>query len=164
MLIVWLGAGSSSRVFPAGLLLGRRRSSERTSVFGGTGTFEEATWDRGEREQAFNMSFVYGAFGVALIGIGVLLDSFSGSPQPRQSSHAHRQPPDRQAEGKPDGEVHLEADDSHEEGNGPVPGSVKVAQQQHVQDSCCREHARQDGQREGCEKPREARAQREREE
>jgi hypothetical protein len=32
-------------------------------------------FDRAEREHAFNMSFVYGFFGVALIGVGVLLDS-----------------------------------------------------------------------------------------
>jgi hypothetical protein len=32
-------------------------------------------FDRAERDRAFNMSFVYGTFGVALIAVGVLLDS-----------------------------------------------------------------------------------------
>ena len=74
VLIVWLGHSSSSRVFPlafypGGVLLGAG------AVFGGTGTFEAEYWDRAGREHAFNMSFVYAAFGVALIGVGVLLDS-----------------------------------------------------------------------------------------
>ena len=73
-LIVWLGGGSSGRVFPiafyiAGALLGS------AAFFGSTGTYAPRYWDRGERERAFNMSFVYGAFGVILIGIGVLLES-----------------------------------------------------------------------------------------
>ncbi len=73
-LIVWLGGASSGRVFPiafylAGALLGS------AAFFGSTGTYAPGYWDRGERERAFNMSFVYGGFGVILIGIGVLLES-----------------------------------------------------------------------------------------
>jgi hypothetical protein len=73
-LIVWLGGASSGRVFPiafyiAGALLGS------AAFFGGTGTYAPEYWSRGERERAINMSFVYGAVGVILIGIGVLLES-----------------------------------------------------------------------------------------
>jgi hypothetical protein len=73
-LIVWLGGASSGRVFPiafyiAGALLGS------AAFFGGTGTYAPEYWDRGERERAFNMTFVYGVFAVILIGIGVLLES-----------------------------------------------------------------------------------------
>ena len=73
-LIAWLGGASSGRVFPiafyiAGALLGS------AAFFGSTGTYAPEYWDRGERERAFNMTFVYGAFAVILIGIGVLLET-----------------------------------------------------------------------------------------
>ncbi len=74
VLILWLGDASASRVFPLAFYLGGAMFGA-AAVLGGTGVYEAEYWDRAEREQAFNMSFVYGAFGVALIGVGVLLDS-----------------------------------------------------------------------------------------
>jgi hypothetical protein len=73
-LIVWLGGASSGRVFPiafyiAGALLGS------AAFFGSTGTYAPDYWSRGERERAFNMTFVYSAFAVILIWSGVLLES-----------------------------------------------------------------------------------------
>ena len=45
-----------------------------TAFFGSTGGEVDWYWDRGEREDAFNYSFVYALFGFLLIGVAVLLE------------------------------------------------------------------------------------------
>ena len=44
------------------------------AFLGSTGGDVDWYWDRGEREQAFNYSFVYALFGFLLIGTAVLLE------------------------------------------------------------------------------------------
>ncbi len=45
------------------------------AFFGSTGSEVDWYWDRGEREEAFNYSFVYALFGFLLIGVAVLLET-----------------------------------------------------------------------------------------
>jgi len=73
-LIVWRSDASSSRVFPIAFYIGGALLGA-SAFLGGTGTYEPEYWNRRERERAFNMSFAYAAFGVVLIGIGVMLES-----------------------------------------------------------------------------------------
>jgi hypothetical protein len=44
------------------------------AFLGSTGGDVDWYWDRGEREEAFNFSFVYALFGFLLIGVAVLLE------------------------------------------------------------------------------------------
>jgi len=75
LLIVWRGGGSAARVFPLCFYVGGALLAA-SAFFGGTGTYDPEYWDRSEREYACNMSFVYGVFGIGLIGIGAVLENF----------------------------------------------------------------------------------------
>jgi hypothetical protein len=44
------------------------------AFFGGTGTYYKYYWGRDEREQAFNLSFVFICFALLMFGIGVALE------------------------------------------------------------------------------------------
>ncbi len=78
-LFVWFRDSDPARAFPLSfIIVGALLAG---SGFLGATSGPSADWmpeagfERGEREHAFNMSFVYGAFGVALVCIGLALDA-----------------------------------------------------------------------------------------
>ena len=78
-LVVLLSDADPARAFSLSFILGGALLAAGGFLGATTGPSPdwtpEAGFERGEREHAFNMSFVYGAFGVALVCIGVALDA-----------------------------------------------------------------------------------------
>jgi hypothetical protein len=74
-LFVWQGSAAPARVFPLTFFVGGAVLGIG-AVMGGTGTNVDWYWDRGEREEAFNYSFVYVVFAAVLIAVGVALDAY----------------------------------------------------------------------------------------
>jgi uncharacterized membrane protein len=78
-LIVWLSDADAARVFTVTFIL----AGALLAIGGFLGATSgpavnwvpEPGFGQGAKERAVNMSFVYGAFGLALVGIGILLDA-----------------------------------------------------------------------------------------
>ena len=72
-LIVQLWDASVDRTFPVAYYVAGA-GALAVAFMGSTGGEVDWYWDRGEREEAFNYSFVYALFGFLLIGVAVLLE------------------------------------------------------------------------------------------
>jgi hypothetical protein len=73
LLYIYLTDSSASSVFPLAFYLSGAAVGAG-GLLRGLGTYNEWYWDRPEREQAFNTSFVYAALGAVLFGLGLALD------------------------------------------------------------------------------------------
>jgi hypothetical protein len=78
-LFVWLGDADPARAFPLTFILAGALLAVGGFLGATTGPMAywvpEGGFGQGAKEHAVNMSFVYGAFGIVLVGIGILLDA-----------------------------------------------------------------------------------------